>query len=672
TLEHNTDLFDGATAERLAAGFVALLEAAVAEPGRALAELPLGGAGDLARRPKEGAGHPLRIRGFRAEAPATRRVAAPTNPLEAGLAAIWAGVLQLDHFGIDDDFFALGGHSLLATQVVTRVREELGLELPLRRVFEEPTIRRLAQSLAPPLALAVRLAGALSVETLARALAQWARQGAAPELPVLDLSAAPEEAREEWARQLALEEARHPFDPEGGARPRLGLLRLGEREHLLLVSLSSGLAQGAPEGELRDQIEALAQRAVERERSGASHGPPPHIHIFSDPGERTTMDLTTRLRLAYYRARGAFRQALSAGAERQDRRDFAAFYRGLERREDIVYMFFTSDLLHWLDRALAFVPPEVNVVLIGSDLTADEIAWIRSHYRRPFHHIRSRVDDITVMEFVFQMAEHNFGWLHVDCFVLNPSLFAEMAAVAEDVVANCIWSHPIEGSSETALHSAFVVFNFAVIQKLRASGLEVSPSTYNYRGGPKGRTITHRKLYNRVPTPRHVELLRRVLPPGFAGLPEYPLRDGYFQVMVLYQLVANALGYRLHHVRELLRDGTGSAQSFSDEIVHVNGVATYKRYKDAGDTVGGRFYALLLQADYVLLAGLGGEAPPRYRQLRGELEAELERLQIPRAAVQRNLRAFLAERGIGEDRLNRIVGPGGNAAARAVAGGTLR
>jgi hypothetical protein len=366
--------------------------------------------------------------------------------------------------------------------------------------------------------------------------------------------------------------------------------------------------------------------------------------------------LRLRLMLPWFRLRNAFRQAASAFAERHDRRDFRTFYRGLERRQDILYMFFTTDLLHWLDRALAFVPPDANVVLIGSDLTADEIAWVRARYRQPFHPIRSRVDDNTVLDFIFGVAEHNFGWLHIDCFVLNPHLFAEMATLAGDTVANCIWSHPIEGSPERALHSAFVFLNYSVIQKVRAQGIEAWACSYSYRGRPKGRTITHRKLYNRVPTRRQVKLLLRVLPLADYGLPEYPLRNAHFQILVLFQLVANALGYKLHHVRELLRDGSGSASSFSNEIIHVNGVATYKRYKDEPDTIGGRFYPLLLQVDYLLLAALGPEAPPRYRQLRGELEAELERLHITPAAARRNLRAFLAERGIADDRAEMILG----------------
>ncbi|MET0398003.1 MAG: amino acid adenylation domain-containing protein [Longimicrobiaceae bacterium] len=69
----------------------------------------------------------------------------PRTPTEAVLAEIWAEVLEVDRVGVDDSFFELGGHSLLATQVVSRVRERLGAHLPLRAVFEELTVERLAR-----------------------------------------------------------------------------------------------------------------------------------------------------------------------------------------------------------------------------------------------------------------------------------------------------------------------------------------------------------------------------------------------------------------------------------------------------------------------------------------------------------------------------------------------
>ena len=55
-------------------------------------------------------------------------------------------MLKLDHFRIDDNFFELGGHSLLAAQIVTKLRLALAKQIPVRILFEAPTIAQLAKA----------------------------------------------------------------------------------------------------------------------------------------------------------------------------------------------------------------------------------------------------------------------------------------------------------------------------------------------------------------------------------------------------------------------------------------------------------------------------------------------------------------------------------------------
>lgn len=68
----------------------------------------------------------------------------PRTPTEARLAEIWRAVLQIERLGIEESFFDLGGHSLLATRVIARVNDGFGIDLPLRRLFEAPSIAELA------------------------------------------------------------------------------------------------------------------------------------------------------------------------------------------------------------------------------------------------------------------------------------------------------------------------------------------------------------------------------------------------------------------------------------------------------------------------------------------------------------------------------------------------
>ncbi len=101
-----------------------------------LDELPLTATGKLDRLalPSTGDLHQVVETGY----------TAPRTELEKQLTQIWAEVLKLENPGIHDNFFAVGGHSLLAGQVMNRLRDDFGLEIPLRCLFEDPTVAGLA------------------------------------------------------------------------------------------------------------------------------------------------------------------------------------------------------------------------------------------------------------------------------------------------------------------------------------------------------------------------------------------------------------------------------------------------------------------------------------------------------------------------------------------------
>ncbi|HEX7181365.1 MAG TPA: non-ribosomal peptide synthase/polyketide synthase, partial [Thermoanaerobaculia bacterium] len=231
---------------------------------------------------------------------------APRTAVEELLAAAWAEVLGVERVGIHDDFFALGGHSLLATRLVSRVRKVLGVEVPVRSLFEHPTVARLASQLegqarssAEPIAVvprdgelalsfaqqrlwfldqlepgspfynmpaALRLVGELRPAVLAQSLSEVVRRhevlrtsfpadaegrpvqvvaAARPlELPLVDLGGLESPVRQGELARLARAEARQPFDLGRGPLLRSLLVRLGEREHALLVTMHHIVSDG--------------------------------------------------------------------------------------------------------------------------------------------------------------------------------------------------------------------------------------------------------------------------------------------------------------------------------------------------------------------------------------------------------------------------------------------
>jgi catechol 2,3-dioxygenase-like lactoylglutathione lyase family enzyme len=326
------------------------------------------------------------------------------------------------------------------------------------------------------------------------------------------------------------------------------------------------------------------------------------------------------------KARSSWRHARAALEERPHLKEFREFYETLPSQTDVFYMFFTSGLLHWVVQAESFVPKDVNLVLVGSALEQSEIEWISRHLDRPFHHIRLAVDDVSVWEFLFAVNRHNFGWLDIDCFVLNEGLFKEMTELGDRTSLNCTWSGE-SGHGFAVANTHFLFLNVEAIKAVRARGASPSPCTYDWNGS--SRLFPPRECYMRIPTRRQRELLLDVLPAESSGVPAMVAGGAYYNTLVVYQLLARAVGYEIHPVRPLARrcrtpvdarstDPEHWPEDMSDELFHLFGVSYYRNFRFENG-----IRALYLAAEHVMLENAVEILPPMYRAKLSQMQGEL-------------------------------------------------
>ncbi|WNZ21409.1 amino acid adenylation domain-containing protein [Leptolyngbya sp. NK1-12] len=249
------------------------------------------------------------------------RPSRPTTPTEELLLGIWETVLERSPIGLYDSFFELGGHSLRATQVMSRIRQILQVEIPLRYLFEQPTITALAQTIEQfraaktpadtarivplvhgtslPLSYAqqrqwflaqlepdsplynissaVRIMGELNPVILQQSFEQilsrhqglragfWTVGGQpvqqivplSLEMPCLDLSELPEQVQTRQVQQLTDRAAKQPFALDQPPLLRLKLLRLNASNHILLLTLHHIVADGWSLGILVQELAVL-------------------------------------------------------------------------------------------------------------------------------------------------------------------------------------------------------------------------------------------------------------------------------------------------------------------------------------------------------------------------------------------------------------------------------
>jgi len=255
----------------------------------------------------------------------------PGTRMEQLVAAIWSEVLKLPEIGIDENFFALGGHSLLATQVISRIKRTMEVDLPLRALFEAPTISEFArkvqeakfdanepvrlispqsrsrelplsfgqerlwildqinpESSAYNIVLGMKLQGKLNIAALEQAIGEIIRRhevlrthfpvrAGQPmvaiepaqeyQIPVVDLSNLADEERDAEGMRLVGESSNLPFSLDEGPLVRNALLHLGDTEYAAIAVMHHIVSDGWSRGVLGHELSVLYNAFFQAEQS---------------------------------------------------------------------------------------------------------------------------------------------------------------------------------------------------------------------------------------------------------------------------------------------------------------------------------------------------------------------------------------------------------------------
>ena len=443
-----------------------------------------------------------------------------------------------------------------------------------------------------------------------------------------------------WSDVLALDESDVSIDDEfgylGGDSLNLMQMRLVARERNIHYGPTINCQTS-----IRKLAETTSIRSDTMSRLGGD-------------ARYVTEYVRARTRKTLFELRAGMRAFRTARVESPHRKAFRDFYSGLANKENIFYVRVLPGVLHWLSRQLEHIPADVNTVLVGNQLNDEEATWIQKNLARPFHNINLQIDRDAFWEFLFETNEYNFGHLDVPCFVLNPTLFDEMASIADDIATNSIWS--FTERHRPLFKDYFLFLNIDAIREVRRRAPTVSPASYRTSNN---RRSEHVYAFHPIPSRRHLKMINRIVfedrqeldkHQGLLGsILSYSFSDLHFYPLHLFQLFAQEAGFGLNRVRHL-SDPThwNKRNFFSAEILHALYIASYRQTyfdRDRNRTRKLEFEISLL-ADYLILEEQWKRLPASYAAYRQDVVDEVQNIGVTKEDARHRIRSFLVEKGL--------------------------
>jgi dTDP-dihydrostreptose-streptidine-6-phosphate dihydrostreptosyltransferase len=341
---------------------------------------------------------------------------------------------------------------------------------------------------------------------------------------------------------------------------------------------------------------------------------------------------------------------------------FRRFYAQHCDQPGVFFTFCGPGLLHVLAAHARTLPRDFPVAYIFSALRPDEISWVERNITAPWLNIPLKVDDKTIWEFLFKTCRHPFGWLDVDCFLLDLSLIRELTYGERSVLSGPMIRRPLP-----LIRTPLVYCRPELMNLVRVKGEPVSPATYSTVPTQLGRHSDY--AWSRIIEPGHVEHLSRRFAVDEWGVPRSGQRGIYdcyasgalrhtdetrsghafigerslyplYDTLLLFQLSALAHGLELGITRTY-----PSNKTISGELAHFGRVGRLVDHADmsladgvyAGSGARGAFSFFAVTLDWFC----GQEdTPAAYQTLLRSVETELDRVG---SSLARNRLEFISQ-----------------------------
>lgn len=326
--------------------------------------------------------------------------------------------------------------------------------------------------------------------------------------------------------------------------------------------------------------------------------------------------------------------------------EFKEFYSGLKDNNKLFYIFFTTDLLFWVKKALSFVPDDINIIVICAGLTKDELIWVNKYIIRPKFVIEQHCDDRDIWDMLFQVNEKSFGWMDIDCFVLNKDIFYEIAEIDNQTAINCIWTCKSDNFPDIEfVNTHFLFLNISTIETLKQAGIEVSPRTYVY-------DLSDMVPFTRsdIILPKHLEIIGKKVSEKI--YPDTVENFHFFDTLQLYQIVVESLGFRINKVRNLCTE-----HYFTDEVIHIGAASNYSEPNMEKFPEFKKWDNLnrYLTVSYTILKQYVEDLPIKYRIKEKMVAIHMQRLGINPDIVKSSIFRSLCDLGISSQSIEKIL-----------------